>query len=98
MFEWIHKQGVKSTKGFVFESAHRFYYHYIEEDRLLQVIVEGGRDDNGKHILLVDNDIKRHWEVPHEKEEISEEKLREIKNNIIAALDFMNINYKFTDL
>lgn len=99
MFEWIHKQGVKSDKGFIFESAHRFYFHYSEGEHVLRVVVEGGRDDNDNHLLLVDDDFKkRKWEAPHDKEEISGDKLKEIKQNICDALEFMDINYKFTRL
>jgi hypothetical protein len=41
-FNWLNKQGVKSSTGYVLQSMHRFYYHYIEGDHVMEVNVERG--------------------------------------------------------
>ena len=89
MFEWLNKQGVKAEAGYVLQRQHRFYYHYVEGDRVLKVDVDSGL--KGEDITL---DSTPHWESPHEDEPIPNDKLTEIEARICDALTFMGIRYK----
>jgi hypothetical protein len=95
-FEWLNKQGVRSSEGYTFQSMHRFYYHYVEGDRKLQINVEPFTDDKGRYSEGVYLDSLKHWLPPHDNEPISLEKQKEIQERISAALKFMNINHSFT--
>lgn len=98
MLEWINKQGVKSTKGYVFQSAHRFYYHYVEDDHVLKVFVEGVFDADENYTLQINDNFNEKWEAPYSDEMLSDEKLKEVRQNICEALDFMKIDYKFVKM
>jgi hypothetical protein len=96
MIEWINKLGVKSSKGFIFQSKHRFYYHYIENDHIMVIYVEGTFDKQNNYTLLLNSSSFDKWETPYENEIVDDKKKEEIKNNIIDALKFMKYNYEFT--
>ncbi|MBN1499321.1 MAG: hypothetical protein JW982_04170 [Spirochaetes bacterium] len=98
MFEWLDKKSVKSDKGYIWKRQHRFYSFYIENDHVLKVFVEGTFDKEDNYSLLVNSNFNKTWESPFNRERILEDKIKEIKQNIIEALIFMNINYEFTKL
>ena len=89
-FTWLNKQGVKSSTGYVLQSMHRFYYHYIEGDHAMQVNVEPGIEYEE---IFWDWNAK--WQSPHQSEEIPREKLVEIQRNISEALTFMKTPHVF---
>lgn len=97
MFMWLNKQGVKSDDGFILQSEHRYYYHYIENNHVIKIYVEPLRDSEGGYFeeICIKNDIK--WESPHEAEAISSEKLKDIRDNISTALQFMDIKHYFKE-
>jgi len=88
MFDWINKQGVKSNEGYVVQQIHRFYFYYIEGERVLKVFVEPIK--NGIEIIL---EPRPKWEPPSSADQITEAKSVEIENRILDALKFMGIKY-----
>lgn len=97
MFTWLNKQGVKSSDGFILQSVHRFYYHYIEDDHIMQIDVEPGRFKSGLYHERIFLNSKNRWLPPYEAESVTEQKLAEIKKNISDALDFMQISHSFEE-
>lgn len=95
MTKWINKQGVQLPSGDVLQRAHRFYYHYIENDHVMKIYVEPLRnpDDGYFEEISFGQDMK--WEAPYESEKISSIKLEAIKKNVSSALDFMGIKHSF---
>ncbi len=89
-FRWLNKQGVESDDGFVLQRMHRFYYHYVEDGKTLQVDVELGRksEDISSASFL-------QWQTPHDAEVLSLDEQARIKANVQAALRFMNIRHRF---
>jgi len=88
MLNQINKQGVQSDKGWVFQRVHRFYYHYMENDFILKIVVESGE-------VFLDRNLR--WEPPFESDSISDEKREKIKSRVLEALRFMGSKYKLTE-
>ena len=95
MFEWINKQGVKSSDGFVLESAHRYYYHYSEGNLRMQINVEPRTLPGGRYHETIRLDSLRRWLPPHGTQAISPEEFERIRQNISSALTFMGIEHDF---
>jgi len=91
-FHWLNNQGVESSAGYVLQRMHRFYYHYTEGERVVQVIVEPGIQ---REELFLDKKAK--WQPPHDAEQIPTRKLIAIQRNISDALTFMSIPHVFKD-
>lgn len=95
MFKWLNKQGVESSRGFVLQSMHRFYYHYIEGDKKMQVFVEPFTDKRGHYLETISLKSFDHWLPPHADDAIDAGKRDEIRKNISDALTFMDIDHRF---
>lgn len=95
MFKLINKMSVKSTNGYRLISQHRFYYHYIEGKRVMKVNVHDYFNSDGQFCADVTLDSLNHWLPPHDQETITPEKKRKIKENIAAALAYMNCKCRF---
>lgn len=95
MFKWLNKQGVESSRGFVLQRMHRFYYHYIEGDKKMQVFVEPFTDHRGHYLETISLKSLDHWLPPHSEEAIDDGKREEIQKNISDALKFMDIDHRF---
>ena len=91
MFRWLNKQGVESTDGFVLQRMDRYFYHYIEDDRVLKVIVEPGLLYEEIHVLSL-----QHWQPPFGEDMIADADQKRIRANISTALDFMDTAHKFS--
>lgn len=89
-FEWINKQGVSSDAGFVLQGMHRFYYHYVEDGRVMMIKIEPGL--RGETILRTSFDS---WLPPHVMDEVSSDEKERIRYNVSSALDFMKIKHTF---
>lgn len=83
MFKWLNKQGVESTSGFTLQRMDRYFYHYIEEGRVLKIDVEPGLHHEEIGLSTVE-------EMP-----ISGSERARIRANISAALKFMGTAYEF---
>jgi hypothetical protein len=88
MFQWLNKQGVRSEEGYALQRMSRFYYHYVEDEHVLKVVVEPRL--MSEDIFLQPNPA---WEAPHENEQIPIKKISEIESRIGAALTFMGIRH-----
>lgn len=95
MFKWLNKQGVESSAGYVLQSMHRFYYHYTEGEKTMQVFVEPLTDEHGHYSETVDLKSLDHWLPPHADVSIDDAKRQDIRKNISDALDFMDIDHHF---
>jgi hypothetical protein len=95
MFEWINKQGVRSTNGFVVQSTGRWSMEYREGDHILEFPVsdEDFDSERGKIIMKVRIDPFPTWQPPGEF--ITEERRREIIENIRDALVFEDLIPEF---
>ena len=96
MFRWLNKQGVESTSGFVLQSMDRFFYHYTEADRVLQVNVEPLTDVTGRYREQVYVSSLQRWQPPFGEHLIPESEQQRIRANISAALEFMGIAHEFS--
>jgi hypothetical protein len=86
MLTWLNKQGVESADGFVWQRMDRYFYHYIEGERVLKVEVEPGIHHEDVHVSsLADS-----------QPPISQSDQTRIRANISAALDFMGIPHQFS--
>jgi len=95
MFQWINKQGVTSSEGFTVQSMHRHYYHYIEGDHVVRVVVEPCRDhQTGVYYEEVAESSFDKWEPPFENELLSAERRERIKQRFFDALEFMEIEHR----
>lgn len=95
IFQWLNKQGVESSEGFVLQRMHRHYYHYIEAGKVLKVIVEPCRDHNsGEYYEEISIQSLHAWESPCHTALSSQEQSR-FQANIGAALAFMGIRHRF---
>ncbi len=94
-FAWLNKQGVQSSNGFILQSMHRFFYHYIEGPKRIQVDVEPLQDEKGNYYEGIYSDSIRKWLPPHDHESVSHEQSDRIRRNISAALVFMGTAHKF---
>jgi hypothetical protein len=97
MIKWLNKQGVESSKGFVLQSIHRFYYHYIEGDKKMQVFVEPFTEKSGKYFETIALKSLNQWLPPHADVPIDDKERDQIKENISEALRFMGIDHQFTE-
>jgi hypothetical protein len=66
-FRWLNKQGVECDEGFVLQSMHRHYYHYVEAGKTLRVAVEPCRDRSDMYYEEVAASSFLTWQVPHEQ-------------------------------
>lgn len=89
-FRWLNRQGVESDDGYVLQRMHRFYYHYVEGGKTLEVAVELG----GKFEEISSASFSK-WQTPHDGEALSLDEQARIKANVQAALRFMNIRHRF---
>jgi len=95
MFQWINKQGVQSSDGFTLQRVHRHYYHYIEGDHVLRVMVEPCRDhETARYYEEVAESSFNQWEPPFEGESLTAECKRQIKQRCFDALEFMEIEHR----
>lgn len=78
------------ASSFEVRMVHRFYFHYIEGVRTLQI----GIDSTMGHSEVI-FDTKPRWLPPHEGEPISPERRAEIKDRVHQALEAMNIRHSF---
>lgn len=92
-FTYLNRQGVKSSKGFIIQFTARREMQYQENEHILKIEVEGGRDDSGAYNLAVYAQDIKYWQPPYDNEVISEEEKKEIIQNISEALDFMKIGH-----
>jgi len=90
MFTWLNKQGVASDDQYTLQRMHRFFYHYQEGDYVLQVNVEPSSDC--EEIFFSQHP---QWNPPHHLVPIEQKKLKQIQQNIDAALSFMGIPHTF---
>lgn len=88
MFEWINKQGVRSTDGFVLQRMSRYYYHYIDGADVLRVGVEPGLKRS-----QVSLPSQAFWEPPRDTEQVTSEELDKIEARLHEALTFMGRPY-----
>lgn len=94
-FTWLNKQGVQSSDGFVLQRMHRFYHHYIEDDKILKIIVEACWDKDNRYFQEIITDSIIEWLPPHDGLIIDENNKKRIMKNISDALTFMGIDHKF---
>ena len=95
MFTWLNKQGVKSSEGYTLQCMHRFYYHYIEGDRCMQVNIEPCFDKQGKHSLTIYTNSLTRWLPPHDQESLPRARIDQIQQRLSAAMTFMDIAHDF---
>lgn len=80
---WLKK--TVQPKEFELVRMHRFYFHYIEGDHTMKVVIEG-------EIYLNRNS---RWLPPHDKEPIDREKFQVIKDRVAQALVAQGIDPVF---
>ena len=95
MFTWINTQGVKAEEGFILQSMHQYYYHYIENEHVMQIIVEPFIDKKGDYLESVEASSFEKWQPPFESEIVSDKKKEELKKRVSEALKFMKIRHRF---
>jgi len=95
IFRWLNKQGVESSNGFVLQSMHRHYYHYIEAGKVLRVIVEPCRDHKSGEYYEEISINPFTWDPPNDSRAILPQEQALILENIAAALRFMGIKHVF---
>jgi hypothetical protein len=64
---------------------------YQEGDYSIKVGTEPLRAGGGRLVYLL---AIRQWESPHQGECLSEEQIRQIRSNILSALNFMGIKFE----
>lgn len=94
-FRWLNKQGVASSNGFILQSVERYFYNYIEGDHVMKVDVEPLGDMVKNYSERIVSRSLARWQPPYDTEELTLERIAEIRKNISAALEFMKINHKF---
>jgi hypothetical protein len=95
MFQWINKQGVTSSEGFTVQRMHRHYYHYVEGDHVVRVMVEPCRDQRtGQYYEIVAEDSFSQWQPPFENEPLASERVEQIRQRFFDALKFMEIEFR----
>lgn len=92
MFQWLNKQGVQSLSGFTVQRVHRFYYHYVEGDKTMLLQVDPGV--RYEEICLPENS---RWLPPNDAISVGEDKLKNIKQNVRDALNFMKVPHRFVE-
>jgi hypothetical protein len=95
-FQWLDTMSVRSSEGFSLERMHRFFYHYVEGPRRMQVNAEGLEDAEGRYGEEIDTASLQRWLPPHDEEPVTPEKHAQIRRNIEAALAFKGTWYRFT--
>ncbi len=88
MFHRLNNRDLESDEGFAFKCVHRFYYHYIEGDKVLKIFVEPIK--NGLEVIF---ESQPKWEEPSEKDEITEAKAIQIESRVRESLTFMGIKH-----
>ncbi len=89
--EWINKTGVKISKHSYLQRVHRKFFHYIKQDKSMQIDID---EDT---ISLVSIPLKPQWMPPHEKERIGNEERELIVHEIHKALKFMRIKHELME-
>jgi hypothetical protein len=97
-FHWLNTQGVECDGVFILQGMHRHYYHYIEGDRTLQVVVEPCRDQSGRYFEEIADSSFLTWLPPHQQQTLLDEDRARIRANVSAALQFMEIDHRFVQL
>ncbi len=98
MFTWLNKQGVASSDGFTVQSMHRYYWHYIEGEHIMKIVVEPCRNpETQQYFEEVSERSFGKWLSPFDAEVVSAEKIAQIKKNFSDALTFMDIPQRFVE-
>jgi len=87
-FQWLNKQGVESSEGFVVQRMDRISYHYEEGGKTLKVLVDDGLTPDGKYYVTLYFPEKLRWEAPFDKLVISPSEAARIEANFEAAMRF----------
>lgn len=88
-FVEVAPQWVRSSKGFYVGPRGRFEIEYREGDHVLIVPVEPGPSALG-----IELSSAKAWVPPHDEEEISSEKRRQIASNIAAAMKRLRTGFE----
>jgi hypothetical protein len=74
---------------------HRHYYHYVEGDHVLQVVVEPCREvKTGRYYEILAEESFSRWQPPFDGDPIPAERIAKIKQRVLDALKFMDIEYQ----
>ena len=82
MFEWLNKQGVRSSDGFEFQFTGRFSAEYREGESVVDL------DVADSPIVSIHNDELLHW---RRGSNLTAEARSRVLSNIKAALEFMDM-------
>ena len=88
MFEWLNKQGVRSSAGFEVQSVERFAIEYREGSMVVTVPVEQGFYGGGPS-LSIPSDAFARWNGASFTN--SAEKQNQMRANFTAAMAFQGI-------
>jgi len=91
MFEWLNKQGVRSSKGFEVQCISRYEVEYREGNNVLTLEGDIGRC-GARNCFILDKSSINYWDNDILKRAFSAEKKQEILDNFTAALDFQNLD------
>lgn len=94
MFNWLNKQGVESTDGFIVQSVNRFTIEYKELGRVLPISVERGLLENGKACIYIYTDEFEKWS---DGTPISKDAQKKILRNFTEAMEFQSVHVIIDD-
>jgi hypothetical protein len=91
MFEWLNKQGVRSSEGFEVQCISRYEMEYREGNNVLTLEGDIGKS-GGKACFILDKSSIDYWDNDIMRRELPDEKKQKILENFISALNFQNVN------
>ena len=86
MWDWINKQGVRSSDDVIVQSEDRYGYSYVGRGLRFRIDVEPLRNSNGGYYEEIEESSFDH--LPEDQAEI-------VKQDVEHALTFMKIEHRF---
>ncbi len=87
MLTWVNEQGVRSTRGFVFQRTDRFFAEYREGDKVVTLAVESGLS-GGLPCLIIDPAAFARWD---DGTPIAAERQTQLFQNVKEAIEFQGL-------
>jgi len=89
-FQWLNKQGVESSDGFIVQCVGRFETEYRENGKIMTIGHESGLG-GGKSLLLITSGSFKRWDCDPKTLSLPISEQERIFNNFKKAIEFQGM-------
>jgi len=90
VFQWLNKQGVQSSDGFIVQCVGRFETEYRENGKVMTIGHESGVG-GGKSLLLISSGSFQRWDSDPKSSSLPKSEQERIFNNFKKAIEFQDM-------